>query len=609
MEFRGSLRTFVVLVLIFGTMVSNQSVATTSGSQLREALTTTPSNGTGTISLLDISDFSPRGGSGILAPDTGREEQFSYGAIDLNSNVLVEVTRPGAFAHDAGTQVVALAEPDQSPTPGAPSPSPTGPSAAEQEPEGPQATPTPSVPKPESTASPETSQESTAVYSANADVLDTIAVTLLFDHPYLEGPSGACGYVGFTAYNARLAPVIGNPEYALTIAGPEGPETRSGWLDNAGRAVIYHCATSGTYTFQAVVQVASGSAVRYFPGGVEPIEDSQPVMVLFDDTFLHGRAPVCGNLGFTTYASDLGRASGGIRYNVLIAGSNGIQMFSGTTDSAGRGLIPHCAASAGVDAFVVTMATASGLALRSFDSALIEELPISIEEINELLEYCGSSACSGYTEFDFLNLLLDLTFEVSCPAPRTGLACVDQGSFMDGNGDGIADGWKSDGFQDFPGCNPNPPGTYHCPPDYTYRVTSEIQRMQIYNGASAGRPDNPKEKADVGILRTFEAQRDEQYSAYAEVRISEDAEMVGNPGFRARLTIVARKANGKQIGSECNDVLSSKTVNYVRVEVTCRLPDNAKVAAVSVKVRAHVDDDGPQAGTVSCRRVYLRRIA
>ncbi|MGH9194125.1 MAG: calcium-binding protein, partial [Acidimicrobiia bacterium] len=94
------------------------------------------------------------------------------------------------------------------------------------------------------------------------------------------------------------------------------------------------------------------------PGGV----------VLFDDVYLDSPVPWTGIHGFTVYDPTLQRKRFA-PWTAVVIGTNGVQLFSGTTDTNGRGAFTYTANSAGLDTIIVVSTLGSLGSVGSVGSA------------------------------------------------------------------------------------------------------------------------------------------------------------------------------------------------------------------------------------------------
>ena len=107
-------------------------------------------------------------------------------------------------------------------------------------------------------------------------------------------------------------------------------------------------------------------------------------------------------------------------------------------------------------------------------------------------------------------------------------------------------------------------------------------------------------KGDAGVAKTIAAAPEQEFSASALVRIRDCSE-----GFKARLTIAAKVARGRQL-EEFNARLTSPGEEFVAIEIpSAVMPPGTQ--AVAVKVRAHSDAPG-EFGTVECKRLTFTRV-
>ncbi|MEA2433173.1 MAG: hypothetical protein QOG54_630 [Actinomycetota bacterium] len=163
----------------------------------------------------------------------------------------------------------------------------------------------------------------------------------------------------------------------------------------------------------------------------------------------------------------------------------------------------------------------------------------------------------------------------TCPV---GL-CFDETDFSDGGG-GIAAGFEGAGPRDFPQGG------------YELTVVDGIQVCRIDPSA----PTN----GDAGILRTYEAAEGQEYSVTALARIRD-----ASPGFKARLTISPKQANGRQLG-EFNARLDQPGDEFTTMEIpSAVMPPGTTM--VSVKFRAHNKAPG-DAGTAELKQFRFERL-
>jgi hypothetical protein len=157
--------------------------------------------------------------------------------------------------------------------------------------------------------------------------------------------------------------------------------------------------------------------------------------------------------------------------------------------------------------------------------------------------------------------------------------CFEAADFREGDA-GCAEGFELAGPKDFPGGG------------YRLHVEGGLQVCEITPEAQTN--------GDAGIVRTYAAEPGQEYSAEALVRVSG-----ASPGFKARLTIAAKRGGGRQL-QEFNDRIESDTGDFVPMEVTgAIMPPGTEL--VTVKFRAHTREPGA-AGTAELQRLtFLRR--
>ena len=127
---------------------------------------------------------------------------------------------------------------------------------------------------------------------------------------------------------------------------------------------------------------------------------------------------------------------------------------------------------------------------------------------------------------------------------------------------------------------------------YDVRAEQGVQVAEIFTDA--------KTNGDAGIVKTFAASPGEEYSVSAEARIRDHT-----PGFKARLTIAAKRHGGRQI-EEFNARLTEPTADFVSMEVpSAVMPEGTEL--VTVKFRAHTKAPG-DAGVAELRALRFSRL-
>jgi hypothetical protein len=163
------------------------------------------------------------------------------------------------------------------------------------------------------------------------------------------------------------------------------------------------------------------------------------------------------------------------------------------------------------------------------------------------------------------------------PEPPVGVV-FDESDFSDAGG--VASGFEAAGPRDFP------QGGY---------------QTGVAGGLFVGRIDaSAPTNGDAGMLRTYEAAEGQEYAVTAVARIRDASE-----GFKARLTIAPKQANGKQLG-EFNAKLDHATEGFVEMSIPSALMP-AGTSRVSVKFRAHSKSPGDQ-GVAELQRLRFERL-
>ena len=126
---------------------------------------------------------------------------------------------------------------------------------------------------------------------------------------------------------------------------------------------------------------------------------------------------------------------------------------------------------------------------------------------------------------------------------------------------------------------------------YDVRAEDGVQIAEIFPDA--------KTNGDAGIVKTFEAHPGEEYAVTAEARIRDST-----PGFKARLTIAAKRHGGRQV-EEFNDRLTEASGEFVRMEIpSAVMPEGTEL--VTVKFRAHTKAPG-DSGVAELRALRFSR--
>jgi hypothetical protein len=157
--------------------------------------------------------------------------------------------------------------------------------------------------------------------------------------------------------------------------------------------------------------------------------------------------------------------------------------------------------------------------------------------------------------------------------------CFDESDFSDA-GSGHTAGFEGAGARDFPQGG------------YELSVVEGIQVCRIDPAAPTS--------GDAGILRTYEAAEGQEYSATAVARIRD-----ASPGFKARLTISPKQANGRQLG-EFNARLDRSGDDFSTMEIPSAIMPPG-TALVSVKFRAHSKAPG-DSGIAELKRFTFQRL-
>ncbi len=158
--------------------------------------------------------------------------------------------------------------------------------------------------------------------------------------------------------------------------------------------------------------------------------------------------------------------------------------------------------------------------------------------------------------------------------------CFDESVFLDGDGDGAADGYGIAGQKDFPAGG------------YNLFVQDGAQMVTISSGAST--------KGDAGITRTFAASEGQTFAAAATACVRDKT-----GGFKARLTISARTAQGPQL-EEWNDRITDETEPQTIRVTGAVMPPGTEL--VTVKFRAHTMAPGEE-GRAELRRFTFERLS
>lgn len=127
---------------------------------------------------------------------------------------------------------------------------------------------------------------------------------------------------------------------------------------------------------------------------------------------------------------------------------------------------------------------------------------------------------------------------------------------------------------------------------YDVRAEDGVQVAEIFADA--------KTNGDAGIVKTFAAGPGEEYSVTAEARIRD-----ATPGFKARLTIAAKRHGGRQI-EEFNARLTEPSSGFVTMEIpSAVMPEGTEL--VTVKFRAHTKGPG-DAGVAELKTLRFSRM-
>jgi hypothetical protein len=105
---------------------------------------------------------------------------------------------------------------------------------------------------------------------------------------------------------------------------------------------------------------------------------------------------------------------------------------------------------------------------------------------------------------------------------------------------------------------------------------------------------------DAGILKTFAASENQEFSASARARIT------GVSGeFKARLTIAAKRADGSQL-KEWNDRITDASQDFAEMKIdSAAMPQGTEL--VSVKFRAHSSQAG-SSGIAQVAELHFERL-